>query len=208
MKNVSFVLALVCSVLAFTAGQGISDDDVDADYYFSRGQYYEGEERNYPEAAKWYRKAADLGHAGAQSSLSALYFRGIGVAQDDTEALKLARMAADQGYAWAQANIGYLHHHGRVLPQDHAEAEKWYLMAAKQGLNHHAMIQLAHLHDENRRYVKAIAWAWVAMTKAKNYDEEQSARDLRTTIARRDAVTNDDVDQAETLANSILQSMP
>lgn len=70
------------------------------------------------------------------------------------------------------------------------------------------MRQLATLYDEQGEYIKAIAWAWVAMTMARDYDEEQAARDLRTSIARRDAVTNDDIDQAEALANSILQSMP
>lgn len=39
MKHVCCVLVvLLCSVLAFS-GQGIGDDDIDADYYFSRGQY-------------------------------------------------------------------------------------------------------------------------------------------------------------------------
>lgn len=73
MKRMSCVLVLLCSVLAFS-GQGISDDDVNADYYFTRGEHY-NQEQNYPEAAKWYQKAAELGHAGAQNALGALYFK-------------------------------------------------------------------------------------------------------------------------------------
>ena len=205
MHLATVTLCFIISIAAF-AGQVVSDDDVDADYYFSRGQHYDGEQ-NFPEAAKWYLKAAELGHSGAQSSLSALYFRGAGVPQDDAEALKWARMAADQGFAEAQANIGYLYHIGRALPQNHAEAEKWYLMAANQNF-FNAMMQLARLHDDQGQYVEALAWAWVALTLSRDVYEQDAAKDLRTEIARRDSVTNENIDQAEALANSLLQDIP
>ena len=121
--------------------------------------------------------------------------------------LKWVRMAAEQGHAEAQVNLGYVYHTGQGAPQSHAEAEKLYLMSAKQG-THHAMMQLARLHDDQGQYVKALAWAWVALTLSRDVYEQDAAKDLRTEIARRDSVTNENIDQAEALANSLLQDIP
>ena len=40
------------------------------------------------EAVKWYRKAAEQGHADAQTILGMMYKEGKGVPQDDAEAVK------------------------------------------------------------------------------------------------------------------------
>ena len=42
--------------------------------------------RNYAEAAKWYRRAADLDYAEAQYNLGILYQDGLGIPQDYAEA--------------------------------------------------------------------------------------------------------------------------
>jgi hypothetical protein len=55
-------------------------------------------ELKYDEAAKSYRKAADLGCAVAMASLGDLYFYyHDGIRQDVKEAVKWYRMAADKG---------------------------------------------------------------------------------------------------------------
>ena len=204
MRLTTVVLCFVVSIAAFV-GQVVSDDDVGADYYFTRGQSYD-QQQNYPEAAKWFLKAAELGHAGAQSKLGVLYFKGLGVPQDHAEALKWVRMAAEQGHAEAQVNLGYVYHTGQGAPQSHAEAEKLYLMSAKQG-THHAMMQLARLYDDQGQYVEALAWAWVALTLSRDVYEQDAAKDLRTEIARRDSVTNENIDQAEARTNVLLQTI-
>src|SRR5258705_28499 len=48
-------------------------------YY--RDDFRTGE--NYMEAADWFQKAADQGHASAQQKLGNLYFSGLGVAKDN-----------------------------------------------------------------------------------------------------------------------------
>jgi TPR repeat protein len=58
-----------------------------------------GVEKDEHEAAKWYRLAADQGHAVAQYSLGVCYSNGTGVVKDEREAVKWYRLAADQGYA-------------------------------------------------------------------------------------------------------------
>jgi TPR repeat protein len=66
--------------------------------------FYYGEEvtKDFTEAAKWYRLAADQGYAYAQFNLGGMYYSGEGVTKDFTEAVKWFRLAADQGLAEAK----------------------------------------------------------------------------------------------------------
>ncbi len=84
------------------------------------------------EAAKWYRKAAEQGHALAQYTLGVMYQYGRVVPQDYAEATKWYRKAAEQGHAVAQYKLGLMYHYG-YMPKDLAEAVKWYRKAAVQG---------------------------------------------------------------------------
>jgi hypothetical protein len=49
------------------------------------------------QAAIWYRKAAEHGHAGAQFNLGICYMNGAGVDEDEEEACLWIRKAAGQG---------------------------------------------------------------------------------------------------------------
>ena len=73
------------------------------------GQHYysgTGVERDFAEAVKWWRQAAEQGYAGAQYNLGVCYEKGEGVAQDSSEAVKWFRQAAEQGVAEAQFWLG------------------------------------------------------------------------------------------------------
>ena len=54
------------------------------------------------QALSWYRKAAEQGHASAQTQLGNCYYKGNGVAKDQAQAVTWWRKAADQGDAQAQ----------------------------------------------------------------------------------------------------------
>jgi hypothetical protein len=95
--------------------------------------------KNYSEAAKHFRAAAELGHPMAQFSLAVLLEKGTGVKQDVAEALKWYRKAADQGNSAAQFNLGLKYSRGEGVPQDQATAAKWFNLAAAKG---HAKAQL------------------------------------------------------------------
>ena len=73
---------------------------------------------DYAEAAIWYRKAADHGDAGAQTSLGLMYASGEGVRQDQAQAAIWFRKAADQGDALAQTSLGLMYEGGRGVLQD------------------------------------------------------------------------------------------
>ena len=67
--------------------------------------YGQGVKQDYAEALRWYRKAADGGHAGAMANLGHMYENGDGVGQDKAEAIKWYRKAAAKGFAKAQAEL-------------------------------------------------------------------------------------------------------
>jgi len=131
---------------------------------------------NYAEAIKWYHKAADQGHAEAQTSLGHMFCRGQGVTVDCGEAMKWYRKAADQGYVNAQYCLGHMLRVGEGIAPDYAEAMKWYRKAADQGdakaqFNLGLMYELGDglQHD----YVQARKWYMIASS---NFASSAEAR--------------------------------
>jgi hypothetical protein len=88
-------------------------------------------EKDYAEAIKWYRKAAEQGDSLAQNNLGFCYHLGNGVEKDDAEAVKWFRKAAEQGYAGGQKNLGASYHDGNGVEKDYAEAYAWFNLASK-----------------------------------------------------------------------------
>ncbi len=101
------------------------------------GKYIKGsnfyEQGEHKEAAIWFRKAAEQGHAQAQSNLGVMYSEGQGVDKDYNEAVKWCRKAADQGYAQAQTNLCIMYSEGKGVEQDYNEAARWCRKASEQG---------------------------------------------------------------------------
>jgi general secretion pathway protein A len=125
------------------------------------GGYNFDRQGNYKEAMKYYRKAAEQGHAQAQNSLGFMYSEGHGVEQDYKEAIKWYRKSAEQGHAQAQNSLGVMYSEGRGVEQDYYEAVRWCRKAAEQG---HAQAQ-ANLcimysegHGVEQDYNEAAKW--------------------------------------------------
>ena len=57
-----------------------------------------GVAQDYSAAVKWYRMAADQGHAGAQNNLGIMYCGGQGVPQNTSEALRWLHKAQVKGH--------------------------------------------------------------------------------------------------------------
>ena len=86
-------------------------DETDPETQFAIGnKYYNGEgvARDYSEAVKWFRRAADKGNIDAQFQLGLMYETGKGVS-DYSEALNWYRLAANQGNSDAQYNLGHMY---------------------------------------------------------------------------------------------------
>jgi TPR repeat protein len=90
--------------------------------------------KNYPEAVKLFRKAAEQNDPRAEFYLGLCYTNGQGVPKDDSEAAKWYRKAAEQNEPWAQYNLGARYAFGQGVPKDDAEAVKWYRKAVEQNV--------------------------------------------------------------------------
>ena len=141
--------------------------------------------QDYNEAVKWYRKAAEQGHARAQNNLSWMYAHGEGVPQDYAEAVKWSRKAADQGHPGAQNRLGVMYDNGQGVPQDDTEAVKWYRLAAEQG-NADAQHNLGMMYEAGEGVTKdlASAYLWFDLS-ARTYP---AGKDRDDAIKHRDSV--------------------
>lgn len=82
--------------------------------------------KNESESLRWYLKAAENGHMGAQYVIGTYYHRGWrGIRQDDAKAFRWMRKATDQGYVPAQYYLGWMYMKGRGVQKNLAEAEHW-----------------------------------------------------------------------------------
>lgn len=92
-----------------------------------------GVTKDYDQALKWLRKAAENNVAKAQSSLGSMYYRGNGVTKSYAKALKWFRRAAERGFADAQYNLAYMYGVGEGVPQSFRWAYIWSTLAAADG---------------------------------------------------------------------------
>ena len=92
-----------------------------------------GAEKDYKQAVRGYRLAADAGHTHAQNNLGYIYQNGLGVEKDYKEAVRLYRLAADKGSAEAQNNLGIMYQNGLSVEKDYDEAIRLYRLAADSG---------------------------------------------------------------------------
>jgi TPR repeat protein len=85
-----------------------------------------------PEAAEWYRRASDAGHAVARSSLGNMYETGDGVPQDYAQAVALYRSAMPDD-PWSFGYLAHLYDEGLGVKQDYAEAMRLYRQGSAVG---------------------------------------------------------------------------
>ncbi|HET8887566.1 MAG TPA: bifunctional trypsin-like peptidase domain-containing/SEL1-like repeat protein [Candidatus Angelobacter sp.] len=101
-----------------------------------------------PEAAvRWFRSAADKGHAESAFLLAIACRNGRGVLRSEPEALRWFHKAAMLGHASAQTLWGLMLLDGRAGEKDPMKAIKMFELAAQQG-DMEALYQLALLHVE------------------------------------------------------------
>jgi len=102
-----------------------------------------GIDKNAAEAAKWFRKAGDLGSAPAQSLLGDLYMRGEGVAKSEKDAFTWYKKAVAQGYTPAMASMGAMYESGKGVPVDKAKAYTYFTLAVAKATGREAEVATA-----------------------------------------------------------------
>ena len=113
-------------------GSGRTKGPTDAEAQYRLGNRYLdgiGVTRSREDAAIWWRKAADQGHADAQARLGIFYFKGLGVPHDISEAIRLWKKAAAGGSARAQFQLGRMYIGGMGVPGDRALGFAWLTLA-------------------------------------------------------------------------------
>src|SRR5258708_4760765 len=95
----------LAAVLILCAGTGWTNELID------RGQKaYDS--KNYGEALKWFRQAAEKGDAQADVKIGDMYRDGEGVKEDDAEALKWYQKAMDLGDLEGESEVGAFYYQG------------------------------------------------------------------------------------------------
>jgi len=92
-----------------------------------------GVAKDYVEAVRWYRKAAESGDPKAQFNVAVCYSEGNGVDKDAVEAVKWITKAAIQDFPNAQCALGYDYTLGDGVLVNYADAYKWFALASVQG---------------------------------------------------------------------------
>jgi uncharacterized protein len=119
-KQLTLILSLT---FLFLFGGSVYGDD------FQDG-FDADKRKDYKEAVRLYRLAAEQGNAKAQYNLGVMYAEGLGIPEDYKEAFRLFRLAAEQGDAPAQYLMGLSHYKGGGVMQDYVSAHMWWNLAA------------------------------------------------------------------------------
>jgi TPR repeat protein len=106
--------------------------------------YWDSRPPDKRKAVRWFRLAADQGHASAQFNLGSALMMGEGVRRDRATAVEWFRRAAEQGHIGAQCNMGRVYDGGEGATPDPKEAARWYRMVAERG-DVDAQFHLAYL---------------------------------------------------------------
>ncbi|MDE9451673.1 sel1 repeat family protein [Aliiroseovarius sp. Z3] len=108
---------------------GIAADKGVSEAQYQLGMLISRDPQNAAEAYKYFRNAADQGHAqGAYQAGYALYF-GNGVKGDQKGAYRDLHAAAKQDVAWAQYFVGFMQARGQGTTKNEKKAVEWFRKA-------------------------------------------------------------------------------
>jgi len=110
-------------------------------------------------SAFWYwRERAAKGGVKSESALGMLYYRGLGVKQDDRMAARWFRRAADKGEPTAQFLLGLFFLQGRGVARNYVNAYVWCDLAMSRGYSDALSCRdRAGLHMSDRDFQRADA---------------------------------------------------
>lgn len=149
-------------------------------------------EKNFEDAFKWYKKAAEQGHEEAQYMVSDMYLKGKGVKQNNEEAFKWMKKAAEgkASSSEMQGKLGTFYHNGIGVQKDYTEALKWFKKAADNGnVKSQVLLGLMYKNGEGTdiNYEEAIKW----LKKASDSGDKEAQKYLEETKSLLDASRKD-----------------
>jgi len=142
---------------------------------------------DYAEAAKWFRKATELGDPGSQLALGMLCWTGRGVPKDPVQAVHWWRNSAEGGNPTAMRLLGMAHGLGVGVERSIEEALRWIRRAAEGG-DAEAQATLGKACYEGKvvpkNPVEALCWLTLAVEA-----EAKTAKDDGVEFADRELVS-------------------
>jgi uncharacterized protein len=153
--------------------------EMDASSYRDLGSsLLSGPNRSYADAAKWLRKAADMGDAKSLCLLGVLHRDGLGVPKDPAESVRLFRTAAEAGNAQGMRLLSMVYAIGQGVERDIDEAIRWGRRSAEAG-DSIARMQLGRALYEGKMVPKNMPEAILWLTLAAQSEEPTPSTDIR-----------------------------
>ena len=161
---------------------------------YQRGNTF-SKKGNIKKTIRWYRKAAEQGHAEAQFNMGFYSIQGIGVDRDTIQAVEWYQKAAEKGHAEAQYILGDFYYNGVGVTPDTIQAVEWYRKAAEQGhtsAQHMMGIAYENGYGIERSEPSAIEWYRKAAKGTGPAQEE-----AKVALARLHALADEEVNGHE-----------
>lgn len=125
MTRLTLYFCLVLAALLSSASPAPAQDFRGGLSAYNRGDYLA--------ALREWRPLAEHDDANAQTGLGFLFFKGLGVRQDDAQAAVWFGRAAEQGQPEAQLFLGSFYYYGNGVRRDYVLAYKWCDLAQANG---------------------------------------------------------------------------
>lgn len=126
----------------------------------------------------------------AKTALAYLYYKGLGVTQDQNKAYELYKVAGSRGNIIAQHNLGVIYGSDEVAKRDYAQSEQWFTRAGEAGYLE-SQLALGHFYYQNqvvpRDPVKATHWFELA-AKQGSRDADAMLAQIRSELTARSTV--------------------
>jgi len=129
-------------------------------------------------AARWFRRAAENGHAPSQYRLATLYELGRGAPKDLTQAESWYVRAAKQGHVKAMHNLAVLSAAGNGRSANYLTAARWFKEAAEHGLTD-SQYNLGILYERGLGVARNLteAYRWFTLAVRENDTKALQKRD-------------------------------
>ena len=176
---------------AFANAEEGKPEKLVGEYEWRQGEMYYSElsvSKDYSEAAKWFRKSADLGNARGYAWLGVMYMTGAGVSLNHAESLKWICKSVGHGDAFGEELLGIMYFDGLIVRKDYSEALKWFRKSAEHGNETHGVAEewLGKMYESglgvNRDFDVALQWYRKAAAHG-NEDAQTAVRRLEKLVS-------------------------
>ncbi len=160
MRKIFLPIFLSFTIFVFSTGTLLAEDGADAKAALTTGMKY-FYQKDFADAYKWFKIAADQDNSDAERVLGFLYQYGLGVDKDYQKAFEYTEKSAMQGNALGESALGSLYEVGMGVKQDQGKAFEWFKKSAEQG-NSTGQAYLGFFYFNGvgvaQDYVKALEW--------------------------------------------------